>query len=87
MGGRNVSLPTPDPWKRRRRVIYGALIFIAGNLAYLEVAPDDALHQQLALGFITAGTGIIGTYVFGAAWDDKNRRDANPPDTSAQSPE
>jgi hypothetical protein len=76
---------TSDNWKKRRRIMHWALLFIGANLVYLQkFAPDDALHQQLGIGFIGAGTAIIGSYVFGAVWDEKNKRDAlqavtNPP--------
>lgn len=65
---------TLDNWRRRRRVIYLSLIFIAGMLVYLAgFAVNDALHQQLAVGLVGAGMAIVIAYVFGAAWDDKNK--------------
>ena len=67
------SLP-PKQWRHRRRMIYGALIFIALSLTYLMLLGNDEsrLHETLAFGLMTGGFGIISSYVFGAIWDDKN---------------
>ena len=64
----------PKQWVHRRRMIYGALIFIALSLTYLMLLGNDEsrLHETLAFGFMTGGFGIISSYVFGAIWDDKN---------------
>lgn len=68
---------TQDNWRRRRKVMFGALIFIAVNLQYLVLfGKPDSLRETIALGLIGAGLGIIGSYVFGAVWDDSNRRKA-----------
>jgi len=60
-------------WKHRRRVVFGALIFCAGAIGYLIGAGDDTvLHRAIAEGLAMLAAGIIGSYVFGAAWDDRN---------------
>lgn len=65
----------PGDWRRRRRVIYATLAFCALNVAYLNVAgTDTALHQQLGMGLIILAGSVIGSYVFGAVWDDHNAR-------------
>jgi hypothetical protein len=64
-------------WRVRRRIIYSTLLFCAGCIIYVMVM--DALghlkDSQLAgsiinSAFLLAG-GVIGSYVFGAVWDDK----------------
>lgn len=60
-------------WKHRRRVVFGALFFCAGAIGYLIGAGDDTvLHRAIAEGLVMLAAGIIGSYVFGAAWDDRN---------------
>jgi hypothetical protein len=70
--------PAPSPigsWKQRRRVVFGTLVFIAGELVYFTVwGTDTALHQQIAVALIALAGAVIGSYVFGAVWDDKNAR-------------
>lgn len=62
-------------WKYRRRVIFGALIFIAAFLVYLvERRPDAAVTLALAPSLVAGALGIIMAYVFGANADDKNAR-------------
>jgi hypothetical protein len=55
--------------------MYVALAFIYLNLVYLVGwAPSDGLHENIAVGYIAAFVGLIGSYVFGAVWDDRNKR-------------
>ncbi len=66
-----------DNWRRRRKVMFAALGFIAANLQYLIIwGKPDSLRETIAIGLVGAGVGIIGSYVFGAVWDDSNRRKA-----------
>jgi hypothetical protein len=66
-----------DNWAKRRRVMYWALIFIGANLQYLIIfGKPDGLRENIAMALVAAGTAIIGSYIFGAAWDDKNKRTA-----------
>lgn len=61
-------------WKIRRRLVNITLTFIAINVLYIVFRADAAsmLHLQIGLALITAGVSIIGAYIFGATWDDKN---------------
>jgi hypothetical protein len=69
----------PGSWKYRRRIIHGALFFIAGFLVYLvERRPDAAVTLTLAPALVAGALGIIGSYVFGAVIDDKNARSTAP---------
>lgn len=64
-------------WKIRRRVLFLTLAYIAGSVTYIIwQGTDTALYQQIAISMIAAGTAIIGSYVFGAVWDDSNKRAA-----------
>lgn len=64
-----------DNWRIRRRVMFAALLFIAINVQYLIVlGKPDGLRENIAVALIAAGVGIIGSYVFGAVWDDNNKR-------------
>lgn len=65
-----------DGWPIRRRVMFAALLFCAGNVQYLSIwGADTALNSTIATNLLWVGGGIIGAYVFGAVWDDMNRRD------------
>ncbi len=61
------------PWTIRRRIVHATLIFCAACVAFLLwKGEDSALNQAIANGaFLLAGS-VIGAFVFGAVWDDKN---------------
>lgn len=64
-----------DNWKIRRRVVFGALGYIAVALTYIIlIGTDSALFGQVAVGMIGAAVAIIGSYVFGAVFDDNGKR-------------
>jgi hypothetical protein len=68
---------TSDNWTKRRRVMHWALAYIGAHLAWLQlVSQHDAFDTQIAMALVAGGFGIIGSYVFGAVWDDKNKRTA-----------
>lgn len=65
-----------DNWPARRRVLFFALLFCFGNVQYLILWGDDtSLHKETVSTLLWVLAAIIGTYVFGAVWDDRNRRD------------
>jgi peptidoglycan/LPS O-acetylase OafA/YrhL len=71
----DVARVAKDNWKIRRRVVFGALGYIAIMLAYIVlIGTDSALFGQVAVGLIGAAVAIIGSYVFGAVWDDNGKR-------------
>jgi len=63
-------------WKLRRRfmfIVTGFCMIVI--LLALLVKPDTGVAgTAISFGFGTI-TGILGSYVFGAVWDDKNRKD------------
>lgn len=62
-------------WNRRRRIIYVALVFCAAEIAYLTaMGGDTQLNGTIVTSLILLAGSIIGTYVFGAVWDDRNAR-------------
>lgn len=62
-------------WAIRRRVMFAALIWLMGNVQYIILyGADSSLNQQTIIAMLGAITAIIGSYVFGAVWDDKNQR-------------
>ncbi|MEW6258109.1 MAG: hypothetical protein AB1592_19315 [Pseudomonadota bacterium] len=66
------DIPRPS-WKIRRRWIAATLIFCAGELIYLTGwGHDGSLHEAIASGVLLLAGSILGAYIFGAAWDDRN---------------
>ncbi|MCP4897728.1 MAG: hypothetical protein GY906_12210 [bacterium] len=61
-------------WKIRRRFMFIVTAFsMAVILLALLVKPDTAVAgTAISFSFGTI-TGVLGSYVFGAVWDDKNR--------------
>lgn len=60
-------------WKIRRRLVYATLGFCAGIIVYLTGWGEDTeLHTTIAIGVIGAAVSTLGSYIFGATWDDKN---------------
>lgn len=78
---RTPDAPTPPgTWTRRRRIINATLLYCAVAVVYLtERHPESALVSQVVLGLIALAGGVIGSYVFGATWDDANARKAGSP--------
>lgn len=62
-------------WKIRRRMLWTAFIFCMAIalLALILDRPASATTITAAFGAITL---MLTSYVFGAVWDDKNRRSA-----------
>jgi hypothetical protein len=65
-------------WRERRRIIRITLALCAAEIVYLTVwGGDTKLNDTLATGtFILAGS-VIGSYVFGAAWEDIRMKQAD----------
>lgn len=67
----------PGSWKYRRRIIHAVLTYCALAVAGLTVRyPESALVAQTVIALIGLAGGVIGSYVFGAVWDDANARKA-----------
>lgn len=64
----------PGTWTNRRRVIFGTLLYCAAAIAYLIFRGEDTrLHQDIASGLILLAASVVGSYVFGAVWDDSRK--------------
>lgn len=66
-------------WHRRRMLIYATLAFnLVSGCALLVaglVGMDSTLLTTLTVSNYSLAGAVIGSYVFGAVWDDKNARD------------
>ncbi len=61
------------PWKVRRRLVIVTLAFCAGVIMFLiGWGEDTELNRAIATGAMLLSGSVLGSYVFGAAWDDKN---------------
>lgn len=81
-------------WAIRRRIIVATLLFCAGEIIYLTGWGEDTnLASTIANGVLILAGSVIGSYVFGAVWDDRNvmamrRNEPAPPNQyPAQEPE
>lgn len=63
-----------DNWPIRRRYLGVSLIWMAANVEWIIWRGLDALSVQLALSFVAAVVALICAYVFGATWDDREKR-------------
>lgn len=60
-------------WAVRRKVIFSTLAFCAITVGWMVFKGEDTvLNSTIANGLILLAGGVIGSYVFGAAWDDAN---------------
>lgn len=66
------GLPKPE-WAKRRRVLWFALVSIVAWISYiLYRGTDNALNLQSIMILVPSMIALVSSYVFGAAWDDKN---------------
>jgi hypothetical protein len=64
-----------DNWQFRRVVVFLSLLFSAGIILWIVISgTDSTLYREIAVAMIAADVAIIGSYVFGAVWDDKSKR-------------
>ncbi|MBL4837453.1 MAG: hypothetical protein JKY34_07725 [Kordiimonadaceae bacterium] len=67
-----------DSWSKRRRIIHGALAVCALSILIGALKPDldPGVAQTLITQAFWAGSAVIGSYVFGAVWEDRSRKNA-----------
>lgn len=66
------------PWQVRRRIVVVTLIWCIVLISYLAIwGKADTLREAIATSLVLLMGSVIGTYVFGASWDDKNQRQAD----------
>lgn len=69
------EIAKPGEWKRRRRIIHVTLSYCALAVPVLTIwNPESNLTHQTVLALIGLAGAVIGSYVFGAVWDDANAR-------------
>jgi hypothetical protein len=74
-------------WRIRRRIIIGTLLFCAGEIIYLTLlGKDTSLEETIANGVLILAGSTIGSYVFGAVWDDRNVMAMRKPDPAPADP-
>lgn len=77
-------------WRIRRRIIFATLIFCAAEIIYLTIwGKDTDLASTIVNGVLILAGSVIGSYVFGAVWDDRNvmaMRRPNDPDPYSDVP-
>ncbi len=55
--------------------MFTTLLWLMANVQYILIyGADTALNTQLGIAMMGAIAAIIGSYVFGAVWDDSNTR-------------
>jgi len=63
-----------NSWTIRRRIIVGTLLWCGGMVTYLAIfGRPVSLSETIANGCLLLMASVIGSYVFGAVWDDKGR--------------
>lgn len=72
-----VDLITRSSWAVRRRIIIATLLWCASLVTYLAIwGRPITLVEAIASGCLLLMGSVIGTYVFGATWDDQAKRKA-----------
>jgi hypothetical protein len=66
-------------WTIRRRIVVITLVWCGAMVTYLSVwGRPVSLSETAVNGCLLLMASVIGSYVFGAVWDDKNRLPADP---------
>ncbi len=72
---------TRDNWPIRRRWMFRVLLWAMANAQGIIMAAiagyissSNSILEQALIALLTLIAAIIGSYVFGAIWDDKNKR-------------
>jgi hypothetical protein len=64
-------------WFLRRKIVIGTLYYCAVAVGYLILFGDDsALNAQVATALTGLAGAVIGSYVFGAVWEDRTKINA-----------
>lgn len=64
-----------DTWRIRRRLMFLVMAFCVLAITYVLLGGLDteAAQTAVSMSFVTI-MGVTSSYVFGAAWDDINKR-------------
>ena len=67
-----MAAPEGSNWRYRRRFMFLVSLFCGVVIAYSLGWGEDTRKAETAITFgFLALMGIVGSYVFGATWDDK----------------
>jgi len=59
-------------WRIRRRIIVATLLWCGAMVTYLSILGRPVQLSETAVnGLLLLMASVIGSYVFGAVWDDK----------------
>ncbi|MCO5083381.1 MAG: hypothetical protein M9955_17205 [Rhizobiaceae bacterium] len=80
--GQTIAAIGRPPWKVRRLIVYLALFFCAAMVVIVfvtssfaqfgGVAVDNELNRTIVTSCFFLAGSVIGAFVFGAVWDDRN---------------
>ena len=59
------------PWGFRRRVVVATLFFCAACVIFVMVFGSAGAGETIVSGCFTLAGAVIGSYIFGAVWNDK----------------
>lgn len=67
---RNTGKPS---WRVRRRIIFATLAYCGASWSYAQLFQGAEMVNAISgsVGWLAAA--VIGSYVFGAVWDDRGR--------------
>lgn len=69
-----MALLNRNSWTIRRRIIIGTLLWCGAMVTYLAIfGRPVTLSETIANGCLLLMASVIGSYVFGAVWDDKSK--------------
>lgn len=68
-----------DSWRVRRTYIKFTLLWCGATVTVITgftvvTGRESSLLETIAIGVLTLFGSTLGSYVFGAAWDDQNKR-------------
>ena len=66
------------PWNFRRKLVLTTLSFCGGMVGYITVYghTNEVIGSTIVGGCFTLATAVIGSYIFGAVWNDKRENNA-----------
>lgn len=60
------------PWNFRRKVVVSTLLFCAATVI-LCISKESAVAESAVTSSFTLAGAVIGSYIFGAVWNDKEK--------------
>jgi hypothetical protein len=77
---RKPAAPSPPfwrPWMVRKNTALAIIIWAASMITYLAIwGQSDSLREAIATSLALLLASTIGSYIFGAVWDDQSSRRA-----------